>query len=243
MNCKPTPIQREMPFRFRCSPEASCFTDCCRNLNQFLTPYDILRLKNHLGLRSGEFLENHCRWHIGPETGLPIVTLKEAEPVHRTCRFLSPQGCRVYAHRPSSCRIYPLIRTVGYNPSTRRSSEAFMLLQEPHCRGFDQPTEQTVDKWMTDQGLDAYNRSNDELMAFISRKRRSLPGPLTDENRRRVFTALYDLDALRDHMQKNGRLEGLDIDPAEMNAAMEDDLALLRLGIRWLNVALFQEKS
>lgn len=236
---EPKPIPRDQPFRFRCSPQVSCFNDCCRNLNQFLTPYDIVRLRRHLGMSSGEFLNRHCRWHIGPETGLPIVTLKEAEPVHRTCRFLSRRGCTVYPHRPSSCRMYPLIRTVGYRPETGETPEAYMLLKEPHCRGFESTAERTVDEWISDQGLAEYNRCNDELMALISRKRRLRPGPLDELSRQRVFMALYDLDALRETIKKDGTLEGLDIEAADRDAALEDDLALLRLGIRWLNATLF----
>ena len=239
MNHKPKPILRSEKFRFCCSPEVSCFNECCRNLNQFLTPYDIIRLKNHLGLSSSEFLDGHCRWHIGPETGLPIVTLKEGDPVYRTCRYLSPQGCTVYSHRPSSCRIYPLIRTVGFNPETREATESFMLLKEPHCRGFNEPVEQAIDKWISDQGLTEYNLYNDELMAFISRKRRLLPGPLDDYNRKRVFMALYDLDTLREIIKETGQLEGFEIDKTALASALENDLMLLKLGIQWLNETLF----
>lgn len=241
--CTPTPIQRDKPFRFCCSPEVSCFNACCRDLNQFLTPYDIVRLKNHLGLSSDEFLARHTRWHVGPQTGLPIVTLKEGEPVNRTCRFLSDEGCSVYPHRPSSCRVYPLIRTVGIEPGTHQAKEAFMLLKEPHCKGFLETAEQTVVEWTENQGLAEYNHYNDELLTFINRKRRLRPGPLDDRNRQRVFRALYDLDALRKVIEEKGGLEGLQIDPDDLELALADDIALLRLGLRWLNVALFGTKS
>ena len=56
-----TPISPQDTFRFSCSPVVVCFNECCRDLNQFLTPYDILRLKNHLGLSSGEFLASSIR--------------------------------------------------------------------------------------------------------------------------------------------------------------------------------------
>ena len=65
------------------------------------------------------------------------------------------------------------------------------------------------------------------------------PGPLDELSRQRVFVALYDLDALREAIKKDGTLEGLDIEAADRDAALEDDLALLRLGIRWLNATLF----
>ncbi|MDA8405004.1 MAG: YkgJ family cysteine cluster protein, partial [Desulfobacteraceae bacterium] len=37
-------------FAFRCHPGAACFNQCCRNLNFFLNPYDIIRLKKHLNI-------------------------------------------------------------------------------------------------------------------------------------------------------------------------------------------------
>lgn len=235
----PTPIRPDQSFRFSCSPAVSCFNDCCRNLNQLLTPYDILRLKNHLGLKSGEFLARYTRWHIGPGTGLPIVALKEADQVRRTCPFLTSAGCRVYAQRPSSCRIYPLVRTAGYDADSGESAEAYMILREPHCKGFMEAGQQSVAQWVIDQGLPEYNRFNDQLMAFISRKRRLRPGPLAPSDRRRVYMTLYDLDAFRDFINDRGALEGRGIDWARLERAGGDDLELLQLGVEWLNTTLF----
>ena len=74
MNDKLRAISPNEQFRFACSPAVACFNECCRDLNQFLYPYDILRLKKGLGMSSGEFLERYTTRHIGPESGLPIVT-------------------------------------------------------------------------------------------------------------------------------------------------------------------------
>ena len=38
-------------FRFACHPGVVCFTECCRDLKLLLTPYDVIRLKNRLGLQ------------------------------------------------------------------------------------------------------------------------------------------------------------------------------------------------
>ena len=71
-----TPLSTNDTFLFSCSKKVSCFNECCRDLNQFLTPYDILRLKHHLDLSSNIFLERYTTQQVGPETGLPIITLK-----------------------------------------------------------------------------------------------------------------------------------------------------------------------
>src|SRR6056297_2305467 len=43
-------------FAFSCYPGISCFNACCRDLNQFLMPYDIIRLKQDVGITSTRFL-------------------------------------------------------------------------------------------------------------------------------------------------------------------------------------------
>jgi len=74
------PLDPNAPFRFSCSPEAVCFNECCRDLNQALTPYDVLRLKRKLGISSQHFLQQYTRRHAGPGSGLPVVTLIPATP-------------------------------------------------------------------------------------------------------------------------------------------------------------------
>jgi Fe-S-cluster containining protein len=87
-------------------------------VNQLLTPYDILRLKRHFGISSAEFLETYTTQHIGPETRLPVVSLKTDASDGHTCPFVSPEGCRVYENRPSSCRTYPLARMLSRSRET-----------------------------------------------------------------------------------------------------------------------------
>ena len=48
-------LAEDEPFNFDCRCQVPCFNRCCRDLNQFLTPYDIIRLKNHLNLSSAFF--------------------------------------------------------------------------------------------------------------------------------------------------------------------------------------------
>ncbi len=236
---KLTPITRNDPFRFECSPNLACFNECCRDLNQFLTPYDILRLKNHLGLSSGEFLEQYTSQHIGPESGLPIVTLRPDGGRDRICPFVSPDGCTVYDNRPSSCRTYPLVRALARSRQTGEITEQFMTLQEPHCLGFTAGGKQTVQQWMDGQEIEIYNEINDKLMQIISLKNQLRPGPLDLKSRHLFYTALYDLDNFRSQIKANGRLEDVDIDAATLNEAMADDLKLLTVGMAWIQKVLF----
>jgi len=236
---KLTPISLQDTFCFNCSPEVPCFNECCRDLNQFLTPYDILRLKNHFDLPSVKFLEQFTSQHIGPETGLPIVTLKPWEGTDLTCPFVSPEGCKVYKNRPSSCRTYPLVRGLSRSRETGEITEQFMMLQEPHCHGFREHGKQTVRQWMDGQEIVIYNEINDQLMEIISLKNQLIPGPLDLKSRHMFYLALYDLDNFRSQIKKNGLLNDFDIDSTTLDKAMEDDVALLNLGMKWIKKVLF----
>jgi len=230
------PLGSDGSFRFCCSPHIVCFNECCRDLNQFLPPYDVLRLKNGTGLPSHQFLARYTRRHIGPGSGLPVVTLIPGDPERLTCPFVTPAGCRVYPDRPSSCRTYPLVRMVRRSRGTAERVEDYRLLREPHCRGFEAMQLQTVTEWILDQGLGDYNAENDRLLEVISLKARlsskALPPSLADQ----IYTALYDLDQFRKRLR--------DKDLADMHAAdrMEfgghDEVELLRLGLEWVKQLL-----
>ena len=236
-----TPISLQESFRFSCSPDVSCFNECCRELNQFLTPYDILRLKNHLGLSSGEFLRKHTSQHTGPESGLPIVTLKPKDSHKLTCPFVTDTGCRVYENRPASCRTYPLMRAVTRSRSTGEMTAQFMLLRESHCLGFEEGISRTLQQWVDEQGLAVYNENNDNLMQIISLKNRLIPGPLDLKSSHLFHTALYDLDNFRWQIQHNGLLDNFHINSRIMDAALKNDVALIELGMKWIKWVLFDQ--
>lgn len=228
-------IDPDATFRFACNPEVACFNECCRDLNQFLTPYDVLRLRRGLGLSSQRFLERYTRRHTGPGSGLPVVTLKPGDPDRLICAFVTPAGCRVYADRPSSCRMYPLVRMLRRSRQTADVRVEYRLLKEPHCRGFDAVELRTVHGWILEQGLMEYNVENDRLLDVISLKTRlsskSLPPSLAEQ----VYTAWYDLDRFREQL-RDGSLSGMDA--GLMQDARTDEVALLRLGVEWVKQLL-----
>ena len=238
-----TPISRQESFRFSCSPDVPCFNECCRDLNQFLTPYDILRLKNHLGLSSGEFLRRYTSQHTGPESGLPIVSLKPNDPHKLTCPFVMDTGCRVYENRPSSCRTYPLMRAVTRSRSTGEMTAQFMVLRESHCLGFEEGKTRTLRQWIDEQGLAVFNENNDKLMQIISLKNRLIPGRLDNKSSHLFNTALYDLDNFRLQIQNNGLLDSFHVNSKIMDAALENDVALLDLAMQWIEHMLFNLQS
>jgi len=231
------PLQPGERFQFACSRQVPCFNECCRDLNQFLTPYDILRLKRALHLPSHRFLDRYTTLHSGPQSGLPVVTLRPREGSGRACPFVTPSGCRVYADRPSSCRTYPLMRMASRSRDSGRVTEQYVLLKEAHCRGFAAGPDRTAAEWIADQGVAPYNRMNDMMLSLISLKNLRRPGPLDPGSRDLFRLACYDLDTFRTEIERNGALDGFDVDGA--TAIHCSDEALLELGHRWIKQNLF----
>ena len=234
-----TELGLEDAFAFRCGPQVECFNACCRDLNQFLTPYDIIRLKQHLRITSQEFLKRYTQEHSGPETGLPIISLKPDNARDGICPFVTPQGCRVYTGRPSSCRTYPLMRMVSRNRESGQMLERFFMLQEPHCAGFKTDHTQTVSDWITNQDVAQYNQANDLMMDIIACKNRLRPGPLDMKARFMFHTALYNLDHFKTHVLNAAPSKNVIDDAALLAAAESDDLALLKVGMQWVTRHLF----
>ena len=46
-------------IKFRCYPGISCYNACCKHADITLTPYDIIRLKQHFGKTSEELLKSN----------------------------------------------------------------------------------------------------------------------------------------------------------------------------------------
>ena len=148
------PIQSDEVFRFACNRQVSCFNDCCRDLNQVLTPYDVLQLKNYLNISSKTFIETYCLIYTGSTTGLPVASLRFDSDGNKLCPFVTPEGCRVYPARPSSCRLYPIARALRRRRTDGRCSQHFAVIREAHCKGFEERRTRSVHQWIEDQQLE-----------------------------------------------------------------------------------------
>jgi len=201
-------------FRFLCHKGIECFNKCCYDLNLFLMPYDIIRLKNRLKMTSTEFLKKYTKMHIGYNTGLPVVTLKMRNDL--SCPFVTEDGCSVYKDRPSSCRLYPLARI------RIDDNEFYYIVREEHCKGFNENKVWTVEEWLKNQEAIDYNRMNDIFMKIISRKNK-LSRELTYKELRLIYLACFDIDGFRRFAEKNSI------------KVPEDDVELMKFGIDWIS--------
>ena len=233
------PLSINDSFKFKCSKSVPCFNECCRDLNQFLTPYDILRLKNNLGIPSDLFLQQYTTKHTGPESGLPVITLKPGYTSELKCPFVSSSGCTVYMDRPSSCRTYPLVRVLTRSRETGRNTEQYLLIKEPHCQGFMQGQTNTVRNWIKEQGVESYNKMNDLLMEIISLKNRFMPGQLSIKSEQFFYMACYNLDTFRSHVFDKGILDDIDLDSETLESIKKDDIELLKTGFKSVRIKIF----
>jgi uncharacterized protein len=234
------PIEADETFRFACHHKVSCFNHCCRDLNQALTPYDVLGLKNYLKMASREFIRTYAILYTGASTGLPVVSLRFSDDEEKRCPFVTPEGCFVYAARPSSCRIYPLARALRRDRADGRLSEHFAIVRETHCQGFEQPETRTARQWVADQQLETCLTMNDALMELIALKNQLRPGPLSDTQRPLARMAMYDVETLQAKALA-GELTAMDADPLRPLPPAGDDTAWLHWGLRWINRILFGE--
>jgi Fe-S-cluster containining protein len=237
-----TPIGINDAFDFTCHKKVSCFNHCCRDLNQALTPYDVIRLKNHLKMSSQGFLERYAVLYTGPATGLPVVSLRFTADAEKKCPFVTPQGCAVYEARPSSCRIYPLARALQRSRRDGSLTEHFALLTESHCKGFEQKGRQTVQQWISSQELGIYHKMNDAMMELIAMKNQLRPGKLSAEHEQLTRMAFYDLDTLKEKAMA-GQLPNMKSDHLNPLAGKKDDEAWLAWSLTWIAQVLFGKQA
>ena len=95
-------------FTFACHPGVSCFNRCCNDVNIFLSPYDVLRMKKRLGMVSSDFLDKYALLPVQKDMKTPVVVLRMNDDESKACPFLTDEGCGIYSDRPWPCRMYPL---------------------------------------------------------------------------------------------------------------------------------------
>lgn len=225
-------------FKFSCHPGVSCFGNCCGDVNIVLTPYDVLRLKNRLGMTSTEFLDQHTILPFTKDQRIPAPLLRMQENEKKSCFFLSEKGCGVYEDRPWACRMYP----VGYAAPGKSSGteEAFwFLLEEEGCHGFEEDRVQTIREWISDQGMEKYDEMGELYRALAVDDYLESEGDLDPKKMQMFFMGTYDLDTFRRFVFGSTFLDKFDVDADEVERIREDDEALMKFAFHWLQYSLF----
>ncbi len=236
-------MSRESAFNFKCHPGVPCFNDCCHDVNIFLTPYDILRLKNNLGITSGEFLAEYTISPFDENLKYPVVLLQMNDDEGKSCPFVGPKGCGVYADRPWACRMYPLGMASPGEDKKALDKEFYFLLKEDVCKGFGEKCDWTVDRWLADQGIDEYNKMGEYYKELTLNKFFVDGNNLTPQKTEMFFMACYNLDKFRDFLFGSTFFDKFEIDEDTRNKIRSDDLELMKFGYRWLRFVIFGEKT
>jgi Fe-S-cluster containining protein len=233
---EPRKLTKDSRFKFRCHPGVSCFTECCGTTTIILTPYDILRLRARLGITSGEFLDKYTRTEEHDKSGLPVIIMDMPRFGNR-CPFVRPvTGCQVYTDRPATCRYYPIGQ--GTLITEEGVDEFYFYVREPHCKGYEEEDQWTVETWRRDQGVDHYDVMNLEWKTLMLR-RGTDGGPVTDERGNKLFhMVMYDLDQFRRFVFKSRFLQIFDVDDDLQERLWNNDEELLKFGYKYVKTAL-----
>lgn len=230
-------------FKFSCHPGVRCFTQCCADVNIFLTPYDILRMKNRLGISSEDFLARYTLIPFNEKQQVPIVALKMLEDQQKHCPFLGSEGCAIYEDRPWSCRMYPLGLASPGEGGREGEEEFYFLMQEGDCCGFQEDREWTVRQWLENQGIVEYNQMGESFKEIALHEEFRRSHRLDPEKMEMLYMACYNLDTFRRFVFETRFLSYFDIDAELVESIRNDDVQLMQFAFRWLRFALFNEPS
>jgi uncharacterized protein len=222
-------------FKFSCHKDLACYNTCCRDVNIFLTPYDVLRMRRSTGLSSGEFLKTYTFALLGEE-GIPLVVLKMMEDENKTCRFVTPDGCGIYQDRPWSCRMYPVF------PVSSEEKE-FLIEEKASCLGFRENKQSTTREWKTDQGIDIYDQMNQSYKEITHHVFFENGNKLDSGKTKLLYTSCYDLDQFKRFLFGTRFFDIYDVETEVIEKIKEDDEELLRFGYRWVRFSLFSEDT
>jgi len=229
-------------FRFECHSGVACFTRCCHNADMYLYPYDIVRLKERLGITSDAFLEQHTITALRDMRYFPNVMLKMSHHEGHPCTFLSEEGCSVYEDRPYSCRAYPL-EPAMYGDERGQLKMQCYVMRHGHCLGHREQRDWTADEWMANQQMTAYNEINASWASLAARFNDNPFGPqgIDSPAMKMTFMAGYNMDTFRRFVFDSTFLSKFDVSEARLEEILESDTALLKLGLDWIARFLFAE--
>ncbi|GAB4390911.1 MAG: YkgJ family cysteine cluster protein [Thermodesulfovibrionales bacterium] len=243
---QPTRLDPDTRFKFRCHKDVGCFTACCSNIDIMLTPYDVLRMKNRLGISSEEFLDKYTAMRIDDKSSHPYAYLKMGDDEERRCPFVVvPDGCTIYTDRPVSCRYYP----IGQATLKKREEDAdvheefYFFIREEHCLGYKEETSWTVESWRDDQGAAHFDEMNREWKELLMRRNIPNQPPLDPKKQTQFFMASYDLDRFRRYVFESRFLDIFDVDEEETARIKDDEVALMKFGFKYLKYLMMMEKT
>ena len=218
-------------FTFACHKGLDCYTSCCRDVNIFLSPWDVARLKNALGITSTQFLDKYTDLVVVPGKQLPLVQLRMNPDDNLKCFFVHEYGCEFYGDRPWACRMFPL---------DEAGMGGFTVVGDPKkCHGLIEGDQWQVKEWLKDQGATQSKEADGSWEALSAHE--WLPG-LDVENeqiQQMIILALYDVDRFREMVLNSSFLDRFELEDERIEAVKNEDVAVMDLGFDWVRFGLF----
>ena len=205
----------------------------------YLYPYDVIRLKQHLGVSSNQFLDQYTFQSFRDNHFFPNVMLKMSDTVEKSCPFLSSAGCTVYEDRPFSCRAYPLERAVARSGEDERTVIHF-ISKHAYCLGHQEATAWTVKSWVEDQQIQTYNDMNDLWvdMDTLFRSNPWSPQGIDSAALKMAFMACFNMDEFRTFIFESTFLSRFDVPQEKIETWFDSDVELMKFGFEWITFFL-----
>ncbi|MDL2269332.1 YkgJ family cysteine cluster protein [Desulfosarcina sp. OttesenSCG-928-A07] len=223
-------------FQFRCHEGLSCFNQCCRNLNLFLYPYDVIRLARCLEMNADAFLDTHVDVVMRPGNYFPDVLLRMADNPERTCPFLTPSGCRVYPDRPDTCRTFPVEHGILMGNSPTQTQRLSFFRPPDFCRGADETQTWTLSAWAKDQDAVMYNQMTAKWAGVKSLFLKNPWGHsgMEGQKGKMAFMAAYNVDRFREFVFQSSFLKRCRIKKELATKLRTSDRDLMLFGFEWI---------
>jgi Fe-S-cluster containining protein len=236
----PQKLTLDSKIQFRCHPGVSCFTECCGHINIILTPFDIICLRQRIGIDSDEFLLRYTKPVYIQKTDMPGVQ------IHLTaegrCPFVTKEGCLVYSDRPSACRYYP-VGMADFHEGTQEEQDTekfFFLVKEDYCKGHEENKTWTIREWLADQELDKRDELNKGWMELVMRRKSfGHQATLSEQAKKMFFMATTNMEKFRAFIFNSSFLATYEVEQETLDKIKEDDIALLKFSYLYLASSLF----
>ena len=170
-------VDEDFSFRF-CCDSSRCTLACCHGHAIVLNPYEVLRIKEHLGLSSEELEERYLLSYYDP-SGLPLLMLSR-DP----CPFLKGRRCSIYPARPLACRLFPLGRLCDTEVKT-------VFMADACCPGIGRGERLDLSEYIAEQEAEEYVAMWERWVSFVEAVEEAEPSGM-----RQVFLKilLYNFD-------------------------------------------------
>lgn len=230
-------------IQFRCRKGISCFNACCKKADITLTPYDVIRLKDHLGKSSTEFLKDHTVPFQMDREGLPGAKLKTTD--EGVCLFMTEEGCSVYKDRPTACRYYPLGHMSMLASGSKTDETHYFMVKEEHCKGHEEDRVLPIADYLKEQETRQYDEMNREWMQLMLKRRSMGPtvGRPPEATLQMFFMCSFDMERLRRFVLSDNFKKTYDLEDSTYEVLEKEDNSLMQFGVRLMKQAFFGERT